>query len=392
MADFQAARLRATSERPYLGQALCALVPVKNSKATLSVDRHWRIYYNPKWADKHPVEHFAGMLVHCVTHLLRDHGPRAENVFADPAVWEAAGDCEINDDLIPETTTAGLGLPAECWKPKDFQEPNGQVVETYYEHLLDKTETVPGESPWGGGSGASGSQGAKDYEAPGPDAGKDTPAGMDEFSAKVIQRETAEAIKRDKSIGTIPGSWKRWADGIVDPKVPWWRELPVAVRNAMADASGCVDYTYRRPSRRCTVTTAILPSMRAPRPRADVYVDTSGSMSEHDLAIALGAIKGVLDTLGPGHVRVFSVDAAVHNCQKTWNVGQVQLLGGGGTDMGEAVRNLQTTKPRPDMVIIVTDGYTPWPEANEVPRDVRFVTLLVSDGTPPSFGRVIRSR
>ena len=41
----------------------------------------------------------------------------------------------------------------------------------------------------------------------------------------------------------------------------------------------------------------------------------------------------------------------------------VELLGGGGTDMGAGLAKAAELRPRPDLIIVLTDGYTPWPSA-----------------------------
>src|SRR5215510_12543260 len=105
----QAARVRASYQRAYFGPALFALVPVKTDLiASMAVDTQWRLYYNDAWVVAHTVEENAAVLIHEVSHLLRDHETRKKAAAAKlPAVWNTAADCEINDDLAAE----GLPLP-----------------------------------------------------------------------------------------------------------------------------------------------------------------------------------------------------------------------------------------------------------------------------------------
>jgi predicted metal-dependent peptidase len=101
-----------------------------------------------------------------------------------------------------------------------------------------------------------------------------------------------------------------------------------------------------------------------------VIVDTSGSISSQRLGLALGTIHAILRVLRI-RVRVLSWDAAFQGIQEVSTVRDVVLKGGGGTDMAAALQYAQECRPRPDLVVVVTDGYTPWPkEAPRVPMIV----------------------
>jgi predicted metal-dependent peptidase len=75
---------------------------------------------------------------------------------------------------------------------------------------------------------------------------------------------------------------------------------------------------------------------------------------------------------------------------------QVQLAGGGGTDMGAGIAAAASLRPRPSVVIVLTDGFTPWPE--RPPKGIRVVVgLLVEPDAPmahlypaPGWARTVR--
>ena len=102
--DLQAARLRASYQRAYFAPALFTLVPVSTDAiASMAVDSSWRLYYNESWLATHTVEENAAVLIHEVSHLLRDHESRRKAAAAtSERVWNTAADCEINDDLAAE--------------------------------------------------------------------------------------------------------------------------------------------------------------------------------------------------------------------------------------------------------------------------------------------------
>lgn len=45
---------------------------------TMAVDPYWRCYVSPAFVDRTPVEELAGVWVHEVSHLLRDHHGRSD--------------------------------------------------------------------------------------------------------------------------------------------------------------------------------------------------------------------------------------------------------------------------------------------------------------------------
>src|SRR5499426_2018412 len=100
----QAARVRASYQRAYFAPALFNLVPVRTDLiGSMAVDAQWRLYYNEQWLAAHSVEENAAVLIHEVSHLLRDHAARKQAAAVrDGRLWNTATDCEINDDLIAE--------------------------------------------------------------------------------------------------------------------------------------------------------------------------------------------------------------------------------------------------------------------------------------------------
>src|SRR6202166_2186561 len=92
----QAARVRAAHQRSYFAPALFSLVPVETDLiGSMAVDAHWRLYYNDAWVATHTVEQNASLLIHEVSHLLRDHEGRKNAAgVGDHRRWNTAGDCE----------------------------------------------------------------------------------------------------------------------------------------------------------------------------------------------------------------------------------------------------------------------------------------------------------
>lgn len=216
---------------------------------------------------------------------------------------------------------------------------------------------------------------------------------MSATEAEALRRRTAESMRAHRRTrGNLPEGWRRWADEVLEPTVDWRQALAGAVREAAAWASGAVDYTYRRPSRRSAALYGIvLPSLRRPLPRVAVVVDTSGSMGEGELAAALGEVTGVLREVGVrgNRVSVLACDADVHAVSRVTATEQVTLGGGGGTDMRVGIARALAGPERPGIVVVLTDGYTPWPDESP---SCRLIAALIGTEAPqpPSWIETVR--
>ncbi|SCL28425.1 Predicted metal-dependent peptidase [Micromonospora pallida] len=362
-----AARFRAAQDRPYLATALYSVTVVESPHVpTMGVDRHWRCYVSPGFVDRLPVAQLAAVWIHEVAHLLRDHHGRADRLPVgqrrDHHRVNVAQDCEINDDLLADR----LPLPADRIEPKTFGLPAGLLFEAYLPLLPARVcggahGCGPGEHDCAAGGHDCGS-GAHGVDRPWEQGGS---GGVSAVEAGAIRRETAHAVRAHvRARGTVAAGWERWAAQVLEPRVDWRRALTGAVREAAAWAIGAVDYTYQRPSRRAAaMRRVVLPSLRQPVPRVAIVVDTSGSMGDAQLAAALAEVSGVLRAVGVGgnRVTVLSCDAAVHVVRRVHTVGEVRLAGGGGTDMRVGIE--AALRDRPHIVVVLTDGLTPWPAA-----------------------------
>jgi predicted metal-dependent peptidase len=387
----QAARVRAAHQRSYFAPALFSLAPVETDLiGSMAVDSHWRLYYNDEWVATHTVEQNASLLIHEVSHLLRDHeGRRKAAGISDHRRWNTAGDCEINDDLHAE----GLPLPGDPPMPGRYGLQSGNSAESYYKQLptpphADRPGTARDEQRLSPdcGSGAHGER--RFWELPADDGSEGGVPGVDRIRAELVRREVARRIEEKSPYdGDVPLAWRRWARATLAPKVDYMATIRHAVRRALRDSTiGRYDRTYKRPHRRqACYGEFIMPSFCQPRPRPGFLIDTSGSMGDSQLARAVSELGGLTRQLGYGaDVVVACCDAAVHEVRKAFTSTQLELYGGGGTDLGVGLRAFIERKVAPiDLLVIVSDCRTPWPK--EVPP-FPVITIRVGDGAPPAWG------
>jgi predicted metal-dependent peptidase len=354
------------------------------------VDAQWRLYYNATWLAAHTVEENATLLIHEVSHLLRNHdGRKRDAAVRDDRRWNTAGDCEINDDLHAE----GLPLPGDPPLPGTYGLQNGDTAERYYKQLpasppgKARAATGAEQQPWHDcGSGAHGER--RFWELPGDEGSEGGVPGVDRIKAELVRRETARRIDETSPYADeVSLAWRRWARATLAPKVDYMATIRHVVRRALHGSTlGRYDRTYRRPHRRqACYGEFLMPSFYQPRPRPGFLIDTSGSMQDSQLARAVAELGGLTRQLGYGaDVVVACCDAAVRDVKKVFSGAQVELYGGGGTDMRAGMRAfIERTSALIDLLVIVSDCRTPWPE--ETPP-FPVITIRVGDGAPPPWG------
>ena len=378
--DLAAARLWAAARFPYLATGIFGTqVTRAPGTGTVASDQRWRLYVDPEVVAGWTAAELGSVVVHHVCHLLRDHSERAVAAAVTPAEsadWIRAADAEINDDLVH----AGLELPGDPVLPGDFGAPEGKLAEEYYALLAKRRQGEAATTVRSGsldcGSGADGQP--RDFESPG---------GLEPWLADLLLRQVAlEVVKHSKDAGSVPAGLLRWAEQILASRVDWRRLLSAQLRRAVADVAGAVDYSYRRPSRRAAaVSGVVLPALRRPVPELAVVCDTSGSMSNELLAMALAEVEGLLRALGMARqLRVLACDTAAGPARRVSSARQVSLVGGGGTNMGAGIAAAYALRPRPAVTVVLTDGYTPWPGLP--PKGMRVIAGLLGDDAPEAPG------
>ena len=261
----------------------------------MAVDAHWRLYYNDAWVATHTVEENAALLIHEVSHLLRDHEARKKAAASGTTgCWNTAGDCEINDDLHAE----GLPLPGDPPLPGKYGLQTGDTAETYYKpaadsrhERTDSTAADEAQQPWHDcGSGAHGER--RLWELPADDGHDGGVPGVDRSRPSSCGARSRSASTRCRRYaGDVPLGWRRWAHATLTPKVDYMATIRHAVRRALRDSTlGRYDRTYRRPHRRqACYGEFIMAELLPAAAEAGFLIDTSSSMEDTQLARAVAS-------------------------------------------------------------------------------------------------------
>lgn len=370
------ARAYCAQQLPWFAPALFRCrIQLTEKVSVAAVDQHFNIYFNPKVIQaiekdndlNDSLAEIGFIWIHEISHLLREHGDRAKERSADPEWWNVAADLEINDSNWP-----GLEMPEEFpgVLPKDFGLRNGQLTEHYYQVLLAREKkrkpssgsknNSPADRP-DEGSGVHGQE--RPWEVKQTDAAQQ----LDEIEVEMVRRSVAQEMKDSKDRGSMPGGWERWVEEKLQARIDWRQVLRHRMSVAINQGVGSrIDYSFRRPSRRQSVYQPILPPSLSGDLSARIacVVDTSGSMSAQQLNRVVAEVCSVLRAFRVP-VTIIPCDARAYEPIKVASPSDYfklkKLKGGGGTNMIAGIEAALKLKPKPDSVLVLTDGYTPFP-------------------------------
>jgi len=381
-------RAYAAERLPCFAPALftCTII-VTDTVQVAAIDNKLNIYFNPKvgkniqlkYELKLALVQIGFLWVHEISHVLRKHAKRAKDQSANSYWWNIAADLEIND-----SQWEGLSMPDDYpgLLPQQFNLASGQLTEYYYKAIekqspdylpffFDEGSGVHGESrPWET-TNVSGNENII----------------IDQLILDVVRKEVAEEMKK---WGRFSGSWSRWVNDVLQSKVDWRKVLRHRVKTAIhTNLMGKIDYSYKKINRRQSVFhPIILPALSGdPQARIAVIIDTSSSIHKTILRQAVGEICALLNSFKIP-VTVIPTDAKAYQpiiIQSSSDyIKLMNLPGGGGTNMNAGIEAALILPYRPDVIIVLTDGYTPWP-LKRLPIPVLFGILHLSKNhpTPP---------
>ena len=407
-------RYHLTNTHPYYSSLLFSLIPIDvgDKIPTIAVDKHLRLYYNPKIL-QHDMDELKAILIHEMKHVMNGHFMRFGT--RDPFLSNIAGDMAINCEIRDE----GLKLPDYCVFPeKDpYNFPKNLTYEEYFDLLMkmkqdeeknggqgkgkgkgqgkDKCDGGGDQRQTGSGRCGSCGGGEEEFEVGDTDGEGNPVDKVDDFTKEAIISKVAQDIieQASKGIGTAPGSMVRWAKERLKEKVNWKHELRTQLTNAITYVNGMVDFTRSKPNRRQSAFgNVLIPAFHAPVPNVGVIMDTSGSMGTEELTQGISEIAAILKA-SKTNITVMSYDVRLANKQKIFNANKIELKGGGGTSMDKAIEEAAEMKPRFDLLVLITDGETAWPQKPIL--NPRVITVLVRKPynleTIPSWMKAIRA-
>ena len=374
---------------------------------TACINVHGQIRYNPEWFASLTIMEVVFVLAHECMHYMLMHIARIGS--RDPALWNRACDAVINEILI----ACGVGTPPEG----AVRWPNAEnmTAEEVYDAMVEAGETGDSPEPPEGGQGKpcedgesgdspsesddgdeddgdeddgdedgesgnnpsesdDGDEGGGDEgDTDQPQAGNTWCGGdMDLSEGELTTEEKAvleadvrvemhEAVESAKRMNNMPAVLQKFTSKIMEVKTPWHSKLLRFMTEPSDD-----DFSWVKLDRRFVAQDEYLPWFDGQSMGEVALIwDVSGSIGSRMKDHFASHFNLILDTCQPSkviavpcHSRVV-VDDIVEYKPEDYPV-TLNCRQSGGTDMTEGLKYVYQNYPDVELIIVLTDGYTPF--------------------------------
>ena len=302
--------------------------------------------YGRKFLETLTDEEIAGVVLHETLHVMLKHIPRHRDLMKENGrLANIAMDYVVNDIIVEvyKKDPKLLKLPEDCFYDSMF---HGWSVRRVYEYLKK-------EDKGGGGKGRP----QESFDSHDESAiGEMEPGEIEEVS-----RQIDEAIHQGGMLaGRFGAKIPRVIQNMMEPDIDW-RE--VLQDFWTANVRGKDEMTWRRFNKSRVADGYYLPStVTETIGEVILAIDTSGSISNTDIAKVASRITELCETLPPDRIRVLWWDTKVHGEQvfegDYSNLSSMfKPMGGGGTEVGCVSKYIIDNNLNADCMIVFTDGY-----------------------------------
>lgn len=389
------ARMRLLLHQPFFGIIALRMRFVED-KACPSMGTDGRtFFFNPRFIEHLSLTQLITAVAHECMHVVFLHALRRHD--RNPILWNAAGDYAINPILI-EANMEPVVVDKKDFKFEWLHERKyeGMTADEIYNKLEKEARTTimscnglkdhPSKDKKRGRSGKQKSEGGNQDQDSGFGDGDIVSPEEAEVAAKVL---VAEAYAAAKHAGTMPAGLSRIVDEWLHPKIAWQDKLRRFVEQVARN-----DYSWARPNTRFLQRGFYIPSLyNLELGEVIVAIDTSGSISEKGLKMALAELSEILEAANPTTAYVVYVDADVQNVEEYTKddlpLRSARPSGGGGTDFKPPFDWAEKEQIEPVCLVYITDLW-----CSSYPDPPNYPVIWVTEETPnasriPPFGEVI---
>ena len=357
-----------------------------------------RIVFGTDFIDNLSDSELDFIMMHEIMHVVLQHCFRGFD--CDDYVFNVACDIVVNSNLLLENKMLTSSITLDKYGESMHLTPDGKEgYEFTAEQVYGMILLANGSN---GKSKGKGKGNGKWDGSPGSPGQWDDHSHWGECENTELMRDTwtkraqdaAQAMEiRDpsNSRGTLPLFAQRLLGEMNKAQTDWRTILNEFVQEEL------VDYSFFPPDRRFDDGDFFLPDFNEKDDSVEnilFMIDTSGSMSDKMITAAYSEIQGAIDQFGgklKGWLGFF--DAAVVEPKPFITEDEFKIIrpvGGGGTDFGvifDYVCKEMVTPPA--SIIILTDGYAPFPQKRAA-MGIPTLWLINNDDVTPPWGKIAR--
>ena len=407
-------RLRLLCTNGFYGLLLMHMVLTIDEECETAATDGVRIYFGPDFLENLTDSQIDIVMMHEILHVALQHCSRYGDF--EPEKFNIACDIVVNSIILESMGGNRKNIHLGKYGELMHETPDGKegakfTAEEVYAMLpamkSKKSNNKMNGSKVKGNGGASGGKnggdgGSDDSNSNGNGVFDDHEKWKNTADDNTLKEEwqkrildAAEAVSiRDPSDqrGLLPAFAKRIIKELRKPQTDWRSILNEFVQEEICD------YSFSPPDRRFGDSDFFLPDFNEKDEKVKnilFMIDTSGSMSDDMITAAYSEVKGAIDQFNgklEGFLGFF--DAAVTEPEPFSDEDEFMVIkpkGGGGTDFEVIFRYVaeHMTDGPPASIIILTDGYAPFPD-EEKANGIPVLWLLNNENVEPPWGKIAR--
>lgn len=354
---------------------------------------------NPEWFGKMPIEERVFVGCHEICHGIMDHQGRGKLYFErgfgpdlKPYHQKTANDAMdyIINAMLKEARIGSMPAGG-LWSPDITGD---MLFDEVYVELNAKRYDPESDDKSDGGEGGDPDGEGKSSASSEDDSGDNSfdehlaPSQADEKNEQEQKTAVAQASQAAEAQGKMPASLKRQIGALLDPELSW-KDL---LRGTITARQGQDTATWSRLNRR---RLAVAPHIAYPGRTGwqigglVIAIDTSGSINQPMLDAFFAEASGILNEVKAEWIKVIPINTnahidAVFDITEAEELNDLDIRGGGGTDMEALAPFLEDEMIHPEHVIFFTDGITSYSKQSPFDCDVTWV--LTTDRREPPYG------
>ncbi len=407
-------RLRLLCTNGFYGLLLMHMVLTIDEECETAATDGIRIYFGPDFLENLTDSQIDIVMMHEILHVALQHCSRYGDF--EPERFNIACDIVVNSLILESMGGNRKNIHLGQYGELMHETPDGKegakfTAEEVYAMLpalkgKKSKNKMPGSKAKGNGGAPGGKNGgdggSDDSNSNGNGVFDDHEKWKNTADDNILREEwqkrildAAEAISiRDPSDqrGLLPAFAKRIIKELRKPQTDWRSILNEFVQEEICD------YSFNPPDRRFGDSDFFLPDFNEKDETVKnilFMIDTSGSMSDDMITAAYSEVKGAIDQFNgklEGFLGFF--DAAVTEPEPFSDEDEFMVIkpkGGGGTDFEVIFRYVaeHMTDEPPASIIILTDGYAPFPD-EEKANGIPVLWLLNNENVEPPWGKIAR--